>query len=87
MKAATPAQIATNKIEELRKLIDNKKCFDCHEKVIVKLNKYILGNYLCSHGFRYIRMFILLRYSQRNFTQSQRTGYVQFFRERDRDYN
>ena len=42
--AATPAQIATNKIEELRKLVDNKKCFDCHEKVkIFYANKVIQG--------------------------------------------
>lgn len=36
---------STAKIEELRKLNENKKCFDCHEKVILSCLCNINNNY------------------------------------------
>ena len=43
----------TNKVEEMRLLNDNKKCFDCHEKVTSKLIETVLLILLCQ-GTTYV---------------------------------
>lgn len=81
MKAGTSGP----KIDDLKNLIENRKCFDCHEKVTDSpLTNAALGNNLCRHGLRCLRLFKLCWHPQRDFPQSQRHRNVQFQRERVR---
>ena len=73
MKSTT----AGPKIDDLRKINENKKCFDCHEKV--NFITHDLGNHLCCYGFRHFRLLHLLRFPQRDDSQGQRSNDVQLF--------
>ncbi len=48
---------STKILENIRKLGNNKQCFDCGEKVSNILN---VGYNICCNQFWYIRMFALL---------------------------
>ncbi len=67
MKGSQPT--AEQKVEEIRQRPENKKCFDCTEKVSLLLNH--AGHYISSDRLWDICMLALFRYSQRDVSQSE----------------